>query len=122
MYPENELIRLYSAKKKIEAIYTIVKRHGSITNALQDIEGQPAILMLLVAISEQFTKLFKAQSTLLNAFEAEDIKGLTSVRNFIAHDYDGINLSIIEDDLRENMPRVLNTMKTFDKDFKIFSQ
>jgi len=32
---------------------------------------------------------------------------IISVRNYIAHDYDGVNLSIIEVDLRENMPRIL---------------
>lgn len=110
MYPKDELVRLQSAKNKIDTIYAITKRHGGITNALNDIEGQPAILMLLVAVSEQFSKLAKKQSLILTNFNQEDIKGLISVRNYIAHDYDGINLSIIEDDLRENMPKVLETI------------
>ena len=115
MFPKNDLIRLISVKKKIENIFTIIGRHGSITNALNDIEGQPAILMLLVAISEQFSKLFKKQSVLLEHFKDEDIKGLTSVRNYIAHDYDGVNLSIIEDDLRENMPIILEIINKIDE-------
>ena len=45
----------------------------------------------------------------------EDVKGLTSVRNYIAHDYDGVNLSIIEDDLRENMPEILNIINSIDE-------
>jgi len=110
MYPKDELVRMHSIKTKIDAIYTIVQRHGSIIKALQDIEGQPAILMLLVAISEQFSKLDKKESLLLEKFNKEDIKGLISVRNYIAHDYDGVNLSIIEDDLRENMPKILETI------------
>ena len=113
MYREDDLIRLRSARTKIEAIYTIIQRHGSITNALSDLEGQPAILMLLVAISEQFSKLQKNNSTLLNNFEPEDVKGLISVRNYIAHDNDGLNLSIIEDDLCENMPKILDIIKSF---------
>ncbi|MBE0496355.1 MAG: DUF86 domain-containing protein [Campylobacterales bacterium] len=111
MYPEDECIKLATAKTKIETIYTIIERHGSITNALGDIEGQPAILMLLVAISEQFSKLAKKESKLLEHFDSEDIKGLIAVRNYIAHDYDGVNLTIIEDDLRENMPRILALIK-----------
>lgn len=63
--------------------------------------------MLLVAISEQFTKLSQNRSKILNEFLKEDIKGLISVRNYIAHDYDGVNLAIIENDLRENMPNIL---------------
>lgn len=112
MYPEDEYIKLATAKTKIETIYIIIKRHGSITNALRDIEGQPAILMLLVAISEQFSKLAKKESKLLEYFDSEDIKGLIAVRNYIAHDYDGVNLAIIEDDLRENMPRILTIIKS----------
>jgi len=107
MYPKDDLIKLVSIKKKIEAIYIIIDRHQTITSALQDIEGQPAILMLLVAISEQFSKLSQKKSMLLSHFHPDDIKGLVSVRNYIAHDYDGVNLSIIEDDLRENMPKIL---------------
>lgn len=110
MYPKDELVKILSIKSKIDNIYSIIQRHGSITNALQDIEGQPAILMLLVAISEQFSKLVKKESKLLSHFDQEDIKGLISVRNYIAHDYDGINLIIVEDDLRENMPNILNAI------------
>ena len=116
MYPNDEFIRIVSIKSKIEDIFTIIKRHKSITNALNDIEGQPAILMLLVSISEQFAKLKEKNSKILENFDAEDIKGLTSVRNYIAHDYDGVNLSIIEDDLRENMPRILEIVKKITKE------
>lgn len=55
MYSQDDLIRLKSIKTKIETIYNIVDRHNGIFNALSDSKGQPAILMLLVAISEQFT-------------------------------------------------------------------
>ena len=112
MYREDDLIRLHSVKTKIETIYTIIQRHGSITSTLNDLEGQPAILMLLVAISEQFSKLQKNNSALLDNFDQEDVRGLISVRNYIAHDYDGLNLSIIEDDLRENMPKILDIVKS----------
>ena len=46
MYLEDDLKRIESIQKKLSSIYIIVKRHGSITNALNDdIEAQPAILM-----------------------------------------------------------------------------
>jgi uncharacterized protein with HEPN domain len=108
MSHKDEIIRLKTIKNKIDTIYLIVERHGNIVKALGDIEGQPAILMLLVAISEQFSKLFQKKSPILDYFDKGDIGGIISVRNYIAHDYDGVNLTIIEDDLHENMPRVLN--------------
>ena len=57
MYNENELVRIKSIHKKLTSINIIIERHGGIVKALEDeIEGQPAILMLLVAITEQFKK------------------------------------------------------------------
>jgi uncharacterized protein with HEPN domain len=106
MYSNEELVRLSSISKKMSDIYTIIDRHSGITTALGDIEGQPAILMLIVAISEQFNKLYKKEAKILENFDTEDIKGIINVRNYIAHDYDGVNLAMIEADLRENMPRL----------------
>ena len=112
MYKEEELIRIESIHKKINAIFTIVERHGGIVKALDDdIEGQPAILMLLTASAEQFAKLNKIDAKVLNEFEELDVKGIISVRNFIAHDYDGVSLSVIENDLRYNIPKILDITK-----------
>ena len=63
--------------------------------------------MLLIASAEQFNKLNKKESAVLENFDALDVKGIIGIRNFIAHDYDGINLSIIEDSLRHGIPEIL---------------
>lgn len=110
MYNENDIIKLKSIHTKINAIYTIIERHGGIIKALNDIEGQPAILMLLIAIAEQFNKLQKFQSPILDNFENNELKGIASVRNFIAHDYDGVSLGIIEDILRYKLPKTLDVV------------
>jgi uncharacterized protein with HEPN domain len=106
MYNDDEVIRLKSISKKINDIYMIIDRHNGIVKALEDIEGQPAILMLIVAISEQFNKLSKQNSLILKYFDKDDIRGIIGVRNYISHNYDGVNLAIVENDLRKNMPRV----------------
>ena len=106
MYSKDELVRIESISKKLNDIETIIKRHSGIYEALKDIEGQPAILMLLVAISEQISKLNKNEAKVLENFSKEDIKGFIDVRNFIAHDYDGVNLAIIEDILRYDIPKI----------------
>jgi len=111
MYREEELVKIVSISKKIDDINLIITRHKNITNTLKDAEGQPAILMLLGAISEQLSKLHKKDAKVWENFEKEDIKGFIDVRNFIAHDYDGINLAIIEDILRYDIPRVENVIK-----------
>ena len=106
MYNENELVRIKSINKKLDNINTIITRHNGIVKALEDIEGQPALLMLLVAIAEQFSKLQKSNAVVLNEFSNIDLKGIVSVRNFVAHDYDGVNFSVIEDGLRYEVPKL----------------
>jgi uncharacterized protein with HEPN domain len=72
--------------------------------------------MLLVAIAEHFNKLDKHRSTIIDKFDTMDIKGMISIRNFIAHDYDGVNLSVIEDSLRYDIPRIFTIVETIMED------
>ncbi len=111
MFSEEDMVRVKSIDKKLNDIYKIIDRHGSIVKALADLEGQPAILMLLIAISEQFSKLYKSKSKILDKFNKDDIKGIVDIRNFIAHDYDGVSLSIVEDSLRIDIPRIHKIIK-----------
>ena len=112
MYNENEVVRIQSVHKKLTSINTIIERHGGIVKALEDeIEGQPAILMLLVAIAEQFNKLEKINADILTPFDKVDIKGMIDVRNFISHDYDGVSLGLVEDSLRHDIPRILKIVE-----------
>ncbi len=108
MYNENDLARIKSINKKLKSIFVIIQRHNGIVKALEDEdEGQPALLMLLVAIAEQFSKLQKNNSAILSEFNDIDLKGIISVRNFVAHDYDGVSFSVIENGLRYEIPILL---------------
>lgn len=72
------------------------------SQALEDYKTtRPAIMMYLTSIAEQFTKL--KDSNILNQFDKSDIKGAIDTRNFIAHDYEGINLPIIEFIIRDKL-------------------
>ncbi len=106
--------RIDIIENKIEKIEQIVKKAGNITNALSDDTiYKPAILMHLVAIAEQFQKI---QNDLdletLSKFDKEDIRGAIAVRNFIAHDYEGINIALIENIIREYLPKLKKTIKS----------
>jgi len=99
--------------KKIENIEIIIKNAGNITSALNDeITYKPAILMHLVSIAEQFKKLQDDMDyETLSKFDKDDIRGALAIRNFIAHDYEGVNLSIIENVLREYLPKLKKTIQ-----------
>ena len=90
--------KIYLIVEKIEYIEEIVSNAGNITNALNDyVTMRPAIMMHLTAIAEQFNKLKQLNETeLLNHFDKDDLKGMYDTRTYIAHDYEGVNLAIVE--------------------------
>ncbi len=67
---------------------------------------RPAILMHLTAIAEQFNKLKQTHADdILSGFDDRDIKGMYDVRTYIAHDYEGVNLAIVEWIIRNGLPK-----------------
>jgi len=104
--------RLETIATKMRYIEEIVAEYGTITEALADEKkGAAAVLMHLTAIAEQFDKLSKeGEFALLAHFDKQDIKGLHAVRNFIVHDYEGVNLVVMERILREKLPPMHRTV------------
>jgi len=100
--------RLQIIVKKINFIQNICSKQGSISTALEDEElSRASILMHLTSIAEQFDKLSKdAEYELLSHFDKNDLKGSYDNRNYIAHDYEGLNLSVIELVIREKLPKI----------------
>ena len=98
--------RLQKIYESIEDIEFILSEHGlKITHAIEDRIIKPAIRMNIVRIAEQFSKLKDDNRfTILENFTSEDLKGISSVRNYIAHDYDSTDDNIIEDVVRYNLP------------------
>ena len=86
----------------------IVEEKGNISIALEDEKlSKPAILMHLIAIAEQFQRLQDAMEyDILSGFDKEDIRGAFAVRNFIAHDYEGVNIALIENVIRTYLPKI----------------
>ena len=102
----------------ISNIETIIQRHGNITNALEDIvEAKPAILMALMQIGESLKKI---DDDILKKYELlNEKKGAYSVRNFIAHDYDGVDLGLIDAIIRENLPSLKEKMQKLQKEYSL---
>ena len=101
MYSADDVDRVKLIRVKIEYILDICSI--GIVKALEDEKiTRPAIMMHLTSIAEQFAKIKDAN--ILSHFNAEDVKGAIDTRNFIAHDYEGINLPIVEFIIRERLP------------------
>ena len=114
MYSEKAIHRIKMIEKKIAFIFAIVEEKGSIINALEDEQNSRAsILMHLTSIAEQFDKLLHSgELEILSHFEKQDIKGSYELRNFIAHDYEGIDLYIVEDVISERLPIMQKNTKS----------
>jgi len=100
--------RLRLIHRKIRYIQEICQEDGSVTRALADAKrSRASILMHLTSISEQFSRLSEdAEFEILAHFDKEDLRGSQDVRNYIAHDYEGVNLAIIESIIRTKLPKI----------------
>ena len=106
----NRIQKIYEC---IEDIEFILSTHDlKITNAIENKIIKPAIRMNIVRIAEQFAKLKDDNRfQILENFTSEDLKGISSVRNYIAHDYDSTDDNIIEDVVRYNLPIFKSTIE-----------
>jgi len=100
--------RLQTIVKKINFILHICETSGGIVKALDDEETTRAsIMMHFTSIAEQFDKLSKdGEFDILSKFDKQDLKGSYDIRNYIVHDYEGINLSVIEVVIRDKLPKI----------------
>jgi len=86
----------------IERVEMIVARHHGIVNALEDQEGELALFMAISQIGEGLQRL--GEET-LKAYALHDEKKFAyATRNYIVHDYDGVDKHIIEEVIRTHLP------------------
>ena len=98
----------------IDNIDEIVKRHQGIVKTLEDFEGQMAVLMGISQIGEtlkRFDDGFVIKYELKN-----DRDGAYYTRNYIVHDYEGVDLGFIENILREYLPKLKNKISAIQND------
>lgn len=88
----------------IENIEKIIERHNGIVDTLDDFEGQMAILMGLSQIGETLKKL---PNEIVEKYDLKkDKEGAYYTRNYIVHDYEGVDLGFIENILRVYLPNL----------------
>jgi len=105
---KDRLQKIMLAIEDIEYILNEIK----ITKALEDRVLKPALRMHLVRIAEQFNKLKdENEFEILERFKKEDLRGISAVRNYIAHDYDSVDDEIIEMVLRYNLKDIKSVVE-----------
>lgn len=102
------LKRVESIIKSIEDIEFILHDESmKVTEAIENRIIKPAIRMHIVKVAEQFAKLKDDNAfKILEHFSDNDLKGISAVRNYIAHDYDSVDDNIIEDVIRFDLQNI----------------
>jgi uncharacterized protein with HEPN domain len=98
--------KLLFIREKIEDVNRYRDRFGTVVELLDDRMGFDATLMCLLQIGETLHKLKDSPYR-----ERLPIRGAYDVRNFIAHDYEGVNKAIIEDIIRRHLPALECTIE-----------
>ena len=104
----NAYLRIEKIVKSIEDIEFILSDFDiKITEAVESRIIKPAIRMHIVKIAEQFSRLKDENAfNILENFSDSDLRGISAVRNYIAHDYDSVDDHIIEDTIRFDLPHI----------------
>jgi len=90
----------------IDDVEYIVEKHNGVVNTINDREGKHALFMCIMQIGENLKKLETDNPHIIEAS-----KGAYNVRNFIAHDYEGVNFAIIEKVVRDLLTPLKNELK-----------
>lgn len=88
----------------IDNINEIVRRHNGIVKTLEDFEGQMAVLMGISQIGETLKKFDDETVEQYNLKADRD--GAYYTRNYIVHDYEGVDLGFIENIVRIYLPEL----------------
>jgi len=110
----NKVKRLDKILKCIDEIdYIINNKDLKITKAIENTLIKPAIRMHIIRIAEEFARLKDDNEfEILSNFENKDLKGISAVRNYIAHDYDSTDDEIIENAIRYKLPKIKEVILT----------
>ena len=97
-------------------INKIVERHNGIVDSLNDFEGQMALLMAISQIGETLKKL---DDFIIEKYDLKaDKEGAYYTRNYIVHDYEGVDLGFIENIMRVYLPKLKEKILKIKKDFE----
>ena len=99
--------RLEFIVEMIEDIEFIIQENKTLTKALNSRIGKHALLMCLMQIGETLHKIKDEEIR-----KKLPIKGSYDVRNFIAHDYEGVDLGLIDNILRYLIPELKMTIES----------
>ena len=103
MSNDSNIAKLKFVLEKIDDAISYKQEFGGVENLLNSKLGFDAVNMCIMQVGETLNKLDK---DFIQKYNHLPIKESYLTRNYIAHDYEGINKMIIETILREYFPKL----------------
>ena len=105
--------RLETVLEYINDITKIITRHGNSQKAIDDFEGEYAILMCLQQIGDMLNKIEKPEY-----IEILPIRQAYGFRNVLAHNYGSVNMTVVKDTIEKNIPELKNLIQNILENIK----
>ncbi|AHE94551.1 DUF86 domain-containing protein [Campylobacter fetus] len=111
----DDVKRLGDISKRINSINKICEKYGGIYEALENFEeAQPAIMMHLIVCNENIDKLmYSDEIDIKSILSQKELRGIKAIRNIAAHDYEGLDFSIIHDVVKYYLPSIKTNIDRF---------
>ena len=111
----DDVKRLGDISKRINSINKICEKYGGIYEALENFEeAQPAIMMHLIVCNENIDKLmYSDEIDIKSILSQKELRGIKAIRNITAHDYEGLDFSIIHDVVKYYLPSIKTNIDRF---------
>lgn len=111
----DDIKRLGDISKRIDSINKICEKHSGIYEALENSdEAQPAIMMHLIVCNENVDKLmYSDEIDIKSILSQKELRGIKAIRNIAAHDYEGLDFSIIHDVIKHYLPSIKTNIDKF---------
>ena len=113
MSKTSDITKLEFINEKIDDLYEYKQDFKTIENLLNSKIGFDATNMCIMQIGETLNKL---SLEVQNKYTNLPIKESYLTRNYIAHDYEGVNKHIIELIIREQLPKLKTYIETIIKE------
>ena len=107
--------RLGDISKRINSINKICEKYGGIYEALENFEeARPAIMMHLIVCNENIDKLiYSDEIDIKTILTQKELRGIKAISNIAAHDYEGLDFSIIHDIVKYYLPSIKTNIDKF---------
>jgi uncharacterized protein with HEPN domain len=115
MSKQTDITKLQFVNEKIDDLYEYKQDFKSIENLLNSKIGFDATNMCIMQIGETLNKL---SIDVQEKYSDLPIKESYLTRNYIAHDYEGVNKHIIELIIREQLPKLKLYIETIMKELQ----